>query len=150
MQCNAAEGGYIINYSNRFTITGMAGTVSPAVKAAAIAAGSSTTGPATLNAVAAAAPAAAEPAGGAAYNIPYNKQEGLTKYAPMQPVPPTKITQKSAAPLFPTSAYTIATTWLPQASILTTLTASQTFSVHSMENTVSAFISWTYLGGVVC
>ncbi|KAI7362736.1 hypothetical protein KC336_g21656, partial [Hortaea werneckii] len=35
------------------------------------------------------------------------------------------------------SAVTIATTWLPNPTIVTTVTASQTFSVSSMENTAA-------------
>ncbi|KAK4981879.1 hypothetical protein LTR28_002912 [Elasticomyces elasticus] len=62
---------------------------------------------------------------------------GLTRYAPMQPVPPTKITAKSPTPLYPTSAYVIATTWLPIPTIVKTVTASQTFNVKSMENTAA-------------
>lgn len=95
--------------------------------------------------------AAAAPAGGAAtpaasmYNIPYNLQSGLTKYAPMQPVPPTKITQNQATPLFPTSSYSVATTWLARPSIVTTMTLPQTFSVSSVENTVSQKFSPTSL-----
>ncbi|KAI6852184.1 hypothetical protein KC350_g1133 [Hortaea werneckii] len=69
--------------------------------------------------------------------VPYPLQTGLTKYAPMQPIPPTKITKKQYSPLYPTSAVTIATTWLPNPTIVTTVTASQTFSVSSMENTAA-------------
>merc|ERR1711939_578933 len=69
--------------------------------------------------------------------VPYPLQTGLTKYAPMQPIPPTKITKKQYSPLYPTSAVTIATTWLPNPTIVTTVTASLTFSVSSMENTAA-------------
>lgn len=101
--------------------------------------GKSTAGPKTINTANNAAAPAAAGGGGAvgSFAIPYNLQTGLTKYAPMQPVPGTKITQQSFTPMFPTSAYTVAKTWLPQASIVTTLTAPQTFSVSSMENPVS-------------
>jgi hypothetical protein len=137
MISTAKEGGTIVNYSDRFTITGMTGTTTAAVQKAVTALGGSTAGPPTVNDVSA-APAAAAPAVGAgAYNIPYNQQTGLTKYAPMQGVPPTKITQKSVKPQYSPSALTIATTWLPKASIVTTLTESLTFSVNSQANTVS-------------
>ena len=138
MISTATEGGTIINYSDRFTITGMTGTVTTSVKNAVNALGGSTAGPPTENDVTnggAAAPVASVPAAGA-YGIPWFKQTGLTRYAPMQGVPPTKITQKNPQPLFPTSAYTVAKQWLPIPSILTTLTESQTFSVQSHENTV--------------
>lgn len=128
------------NYSSRFSMTGMTGA-NPATAAAAVQAlEGSTKGPDTVNNVgnnAAAGAAGANAAGGAAFTVAYNLQTGLTKYAPMQPVPPTKITKKNPTPLNPTSAYSVATTWMPRPTILTTLTASQTFSASSRENTVS-------------
>jgi len=72
------------------------------------------------------------------YGVPYQQQQGLTRYAPMQPQPGTKITVTSAAPLFPTSSAVLATTWLPAPTVLTTLTQVQTFSISSMQNTVSS------------
>ena len=138
MISTAKEGGTIINYSDRFTITGMTGTTTAAVQKAVTALGGATAGPPTVNDVAAAAPPAA-PApvvGAGAYNVPYNKQTGSIRYAPMQGVPPTKITQKGVTPQFPTSAFTVAKTWLPKASIITTMTESLTFSVNSHANTV--------------
>lgn len=107
--------------------------------AAAQALGGAVTGPAWNLAAggAAAAPAAGtgDPDQGL-FAIPYPEQTGLTKYAPMQSAPPTKITAKDYTPLYPTSAYTIATTWLPPASIVTTITMQPTYSFSSMENTV--------------
>ena len=131
----SSEGGQVINYSDRFTLTGMTGTFPANVIAGISAVGGSTAGPPTQNNVNNAAPAAGGAAGGE-FTVPYQLQTGLTKYAPMQPVPPTKITVKKFTPLHPTSAYTIAKTFMPNPSIVTTLTASQTFSVSSMENTV--------------
>lgn len=128
----AAEGGQVINYSDRFTLTGMTGTTA-ATYADAVPAG--TKGPPTDNGVSNGDTTTGVPAAGDT-GVPYNLQSGLTKYAPMQPIPPTKITKKQFSPLFPTSAYTIATAFLPNPSILTTVTASQTFSASSMENTV--------------
>lgn len=139
----ATEGGQVINYSNRFSMTGMTGTTPPTALTAITALNGATAGPATVNQVsngaAAGGAAGAAPEAGV-WTVPYQLQTGLTKYAPMQPVPPTKITKKNATPLHPTSAYTIATTFMGPAKMLTTLTASQTFSVSSMENTVSSFI----------
>jgi hypothetical protein len=60
----------------------------------------------------------------------------------MQGVPPTKITVKNYTPLHPTSAYKIATTFLPTATVQLTQTQSQTFSVKSMENTVGRTTTW--------
>ncbi|KXL44687.1 hypothetical protein M433DRAFT_162285 [Acidomyces richmondensis BFW] len=136
----AKEGGTIINYSDRFTLTGMTGTTPAVYEEAVTALGGSTAGPATVNDVAnAAAPAADSTAAqGNEFTIPYNLQTGLIKYAPMQPIPPTQITAKTPTPLYPTSAYTIATTYMPLPSITLTVTQSQTFSVSSIENTIAA------------
>ena len=141
MTSTMKDGTAIVNYSDRFTITGMTGTVSASIKNAVTALGGSTAGPPDPDnaaAAAAAAPAAAPaPAPGPAeFGVPYVQQEGATRYAPMQGVPPTRITNKRMTPLFPTSAFNIAKTWLPRPSIVTTLTESQTFSVQSHENTV--------------
>ena len=63
-------------------------------------------------------------------------QTGLTRYAPMQPVPGTKVTATNTKPMFPTSSVRMATTRLPIPSQATTLTATQTFSTKMIENTV--------------
>ena len=136
MVANTATGGSVINYSPRFTLTGMTGTWSPAVAAAINGITAPTDVPTGTTQNAGAAPGAAA-AGGTI--LPYSLQTGLTRFAPMQGVPPTKITAaKSPTPLFPTSAFTVATTYLPLPTIVTTTTASQTFSVSSQVNTVSA------------
>lgn len=72
------------------------------------------------------------------FNVEYTMQTGLTRYAPMQPVPPTKITKNKATPLHPTSGFTIAKTFMALPKIQTTITQSQTFSISSRENPVSA------------
>ncbi|KAK5133792.1 hypothetical protein LTR08_007221 [Meristemomyces frigidus] len=136
MVSTSSDGGTVINYSSRFSMPGMTGTTPAANADAVTALDGATAGPDTVNDVSNAATTAGTAAGGD-YAIPYNLQTGLTKYAPMQPVPPTKITQKSFTPLYPTSAVSIATTWLPIASMVTTMTLSQTFSVSSMENTAT-------------
>ena len=126
------------NYSKRFSMTGMTGTAPATAVTAVQALGGSLDGPPTENGVTNNAGEAAGGAGNPAdATVPYRLQTGLTKYAPMQPIPPTKITKKNPTPLNPTSAYSIAKTWMPKPTILSTLTASQTFSVSSMENTVS-------------
>lgn len=102
-----------------------------------------TDGPAAVNQIAAANPGA----GGTsidqgAWATPYNMQVGPTRYAPMQPVPPTKITKVDTAPLWPTSSVRIATTFLPVigTAIVTTQTQPQTYSAASHANTVSLFV----------
>lgn len=130
-----SDGGTVITYSPRFGLAGMTGVTPAAQIAAAAAVGT---------AVPAAVPPAADGDGAATgttagegmFGIPYQSQTGLTKYAPMQALPPTKITAKTYTPLYPTSALSIATTWLPIASLLTTMTQPVTYSFSSMENTV--------------
>ena len=130
----ATQGGTITTYSDRFTITGMTGTVDPAIKSAVAAAGAAV--PDTVDSTANnAAAAAGDP--NANSGVPYAEQTGLIRYAPMQGVPPTKITKKDTKPLYPTSSYKIAVSFLPTPSATKTVTASQTFSADSMENTVS-------------
>jgi hypothetical protein len=137
MISTATAGGTVTNFSNRFTLTGMTGTFSAAVTAS-LAAVSGTSGPATVNNVLAAGAAAGGTGTAAegAWGTPYNEQEGLTRYAPMQPVPPTAITATNTSPLWPTSSVVFASTFLPIPSIVTTLTQANTFSVSSHANTV--------------
>ncbi|KAF1819560.1 uncharacterized protein K489DRAFT_383794 [Dissoconium aciculare CBS 342.82] len=127
----ATGGGSYVNWSNRFSITGFSGgpPLDPAVIAAVTALGGATAGPDAINRLGqGGAP------GGDVFDIPFNLQTGLTKYAPMQPIPPTKITAKVFKPLFPTSAYSIAKTFLPLPTVQKTVTQPQTFSASSIEN----------------
>lgn len=137
MISTAAAGGAVINYSNRFTLTGMTGTFSQTVQDGLLIV-SGTTGPGTVNQVANAAASSAAADDGV-WGTPYNLQTGLTKYAPMQPVPPTAITAKNTSPLYPTSSVVLASTYFAIPSIVTTLTQPQTFSVSSHANTVGIF-----------
>ncbi|KAH6872593.1 hypothetical protein BKA58DRAFT_382273 [Alternaria rosae] len=133
-------GGQLLTYSDRFSFSGMTGknVLSDAVKAA-VKDIDTTTGPPTVDTTTDGTnPADADPVDDDVYKVDYAMQTGLTRYAPMQPVPPTKVTAKNTKPLYPTSSVKIAKTRLPIPSQLTTLTQSQTFSVKSMENTVAA------------
>lgn len=135
---STSSGGTLINYSERFTVTGLTGTTPPNIVKAV---DGSTKGPATENnMVNGASPqnaaAGVVPADGD-YGVPYNKQSGSIRYAPMQPFPPTKISKKGKpAPLYPTSAFTIATAKLPPPTVISTITESQTVHAMTMENTV--------------
>ncbi|KAF2455163.1 hypothetical protein BDY21DRAFT_387237 [Lineolata rhizophorae] len=132
----AATGGTVTNYSPRFTLTGMTGTFPPAVQAG-IDDLTGTSGPDTVNEVADDA-AAAGPVDADLFDVPFQSQTGLTRYAPMMAVPPTQITRRTKTPLFPTSSVELAKTWLPTARVQTTVTQSQTFSVKSIENPATA------------
>jgi len=138
MISTATAGGTVTNYSNRFTLTGMTGVFSATVTTG-LATISGTAGPATVNDVTGTSQNSVAVDEGV-WGTPYNQQTGLTKYAPMQPVPPTKITAQNTSPLWPTSAVQFASTYLPIGSIVTTLTQPQTFSVSSHANTVSCFL----------
>lgn len=154
MISNGKDGGTVTNYSDRFTLTGMTGKTTSTYQAAVQALAGSTAGPPTVNDVVpnnGAAPAAQAPAASVApaadaaeFNVPYTLQTGLTRYAPMQPVPPTKITKQNPTPQYPTSAFTIARTYLPPPIIFTTATQPQTFSVQSRENPVSLGLRMRY------
>ena len=120
----------MINYSGRFSISGMTGTFPPNVEAG-VKGIKGTSGPATDNQVAD-SQAGAEGAGGD--NIAYSMQTGPTKYAPMQKKPPTKISAKTPTPAYPTSSVSTATAFLPPPKQVTTVTATATWSVSSQEN----------------
>lgn len=136
MVSTGTDGGTLTSYSSRFSMTGMTGTLTTTVETA-LASISGTVGPIGVNSGVAVASTAAAAEGGS-FTIPYYLQTGLIKYAPMQPVPGTTITAKTATPLYPTSSYTLATTYLSPPTITLTVTDSQTYSVSSVENTVSS------------
>lgn len=142
----SATGGQIINYSSRFTLTSLTGSL-PATLITSISSlpAGTTAGPASSsnNANADSSNAATY---ANSYAVPYTLQTGPTRYAPMQPHPGTQITKTGTpTPLFPTSAATVASTFLPPAGSsnggewATTVTQSGTFSVSSMENQVCLF-----------
>ncbi|TVY92983.1 Cell wall synthesis protein [Lachnellula willkommii] len=135
LMSTATAGGTITTYSSRFTLTGMSGTF-PAAVITANAAVTDTSPPATVNNLADSGSASSTQAEGN-FGIAYTLQTGLTKYAPMQPVPPTAITKTDTAPLNPTSAVQFASTFMPNPSQVTTLTQSQTFSISSHANTAA-------------
>ncbi len=125
IQSVGAKGEQVINYSNRFTISGMTG-VFPVNVITGLKTVSGTDGPSST---AQEAPAAG--AGGAEgqYAIPYADQTGLIKYAPMLTPPGPQITAKKAKARYPSSSVPIAKTFLPTPKQTTTMTASQTDNV---------------------
>ncbi|EER24023.1 hypothetical protein D8B26_002192 [Coccidioides posadasii str. Silveira] len=131
-----ASNGTISFYSHRFTISGMTGAFPPHIAAALKAISGTTTGPRTFNNLHKRQVGAVPP--GAQADLPYNEQTGPTRYAPVPKPPPTKITLKSAAPLFPTSEYKIATTKLPVAKVMTTISRPPVETVKQIENTAAA------------
>jgi hypothetical protein len=122
-------GGQSINYSGRFTISGMTGQF-PADVIASLKSVSGTPGPEDVP-----IGGAAQPTGG--IGVPFNEQTGPIRYAPMPQVPPTSITAQDIDPLYPTSSVVIAKTYLGMPDAYTTQTVAQTFSVASHPNYVS-------------
>lgn len=136
--------GIVVNYSQRFTISGMTGTwPSTAIQAAYTATGGTVTAvPPTSNTVANNnnnnnAPGGAGASIAGPYSIAFQDQTGPTRYAPMQQRPGSTITKTNTAPLFPTSSFTVAVTYLPPPTIVTTATQPVAFTATTLENPVS-------------
>jgi len=134
-----APGGTVINYSSRFTLSGMTGTFSAAVESA-LADVSGTAGPETDNQIANpqnAAVAGTAAAGAAEFSVPYTMQTGPVRYAPMAVKAPSKITAKGDARQFPTTAWNIwSRSGMPAPDATQTVTNPYTYSAQSMEPTV--------------
>ena len=126
-------GGTIQNFSSRFSLKGMTGTF-PVNILNGIKKVSGTKGPSSIDQIIHAVGDEVE----GDFDVPYNKQKGLTKYAPMQPVPKTKMKEGDNTPLNPPTSVPIATTFLPPAKIETTITKEQTFEERTETNTVSS------------
>lgn len=120
-------------YSPRFSYKGMTGTF-PALVVNGMKNVQGTAGPSTEDATTKDGANANPDA--SLFDVEYTMQTGPTRYAPMQPVPGTKVTKKTASMQYPTSSVPIATAHLPIPKIQTTITQSQTHKVTSIENTV--------------
>lgn len=81
------------------------------------------------------APAAAA-TGLGAHTIPYELQSGPTRYAPMAKRPGSTIPPGTPTPQHPTSHYSIATAYLGAPTVETTVSATDTYKVTNIENTV--------------
>ncbi|OOF92305.1 hypothetical protein ASPCADRAFT_133371 [Aspergillus carbonarius ITEM 5010] len=124
----------VVNYSERFTLTNMTGAFSPPI----------------VHGIHSAIHSLGSPINEGeeheelrkrqmigSYTIPYPLQTGPTRYAPMAKKPGSTIPAGLPTPQFSASPYTIATTYLPAATVQVTLSASETYSVVSIENTAS-------------
>ncbi|KAF2684571.1 hypothetical protein K458DRAFT_418141 [Lentithecium fluviatile CBS 122367] len=131
----AKTGGTLQVYSPRFSYSGMTGEFPDGV-ITAMKSVKGTSGPSSVDNTAKEGEAVDPNA--ELFDVEYTMQTGPTRFAPMQPVPPTKITKKTATPQHSTSSVDIARTILPIPSIQTTITQSQTHKVSSMANTVAA------------
>lgn len=128
----------VINYSERFSVTGMTGTFSELVQYGLSPTANDTSESHQDLKVRKRQVAAAIIPAKDVYDVPYPEQsKGLTKYAPMGKRPATTITAKSGPPQFPTSTFSVARTFLPIPTWQTTLTASRTWTDSLIENPVS-------------
>ena len=134
---SAAPGGTVINFSDRFSISGMTG-VFPKTVQQGLQTVSGTAGPATQNNIQAVQAGAGQATAAATgdFAIPYTLQTGEVRYAPMPPMPATKISAKGQSRQWPTSAYTAYAVPAGPPNAVSTITQAITFSASSMENTV--------------
>ncbi|RMZ89357.1 hypothetical protein DV736_g3416, partial [Chaetothyriales sp. CBS 134916] len=133
---STAPGGAIVNFSDRFSLTGMTGVFTAKVLAG-LKTVTGTQGPATINDITdtGSSDSTTNPA---LYTTPYTLQSASIRYAPMPPMAPTSITAKAASSQWPTSAYTVYKSYAGQPNAITTHTLEQTFSVSSREATQAA------------
>ncbi|KAK9333058.1 hypothetical protein V1520DRAFT_303289 [Lipomyces starkeyi] len=121
-----AAGGYVINYSDRFNLTGMTGTTEYVYI-------DNTDGPVRQYSP------ATTPTSSDLFLVSYPSQDGWTmKYAPMQPQPGTTVTASTASRQYPTSAISaIFKTNTMQPYAVTTTTLSWGYSWTSVINEAS-------------
>ncbi|PGH17990.1 hypothetical protein AJ80_04611 [Polytolypa hystricis UAMH7299] len=126
-----------IIHSSRFTLSDMTGSFSETVANGLRDISSSSTEPPPVDSDIQKRQAAAAAAAAQGYTIPFGQQTGLTRYAPVATLPPTKITKKDPTRLFPTSAFDIAKSHLPKPTIKATVSVPLPSTVKSIENPAS-------------
>lgn len=123
--------GYTIHYSDRFTITGLTGTLTPT------SAGTITTPPAAQYSIHTGTSTVAT-INSASFSIPYYDQSGVSKFAPMQTQPHGSVTNPTATwtRRFPTSAVTYFTTAVAGSknTVKTTVTPGWSYEITSDIN----------------
>lgn len=123
-----------INFSNRFTFANMTGSFKPQIKNA-IKSIQATKGPTPTQDREDKGLHKRQNVG--AHTIAYQFQTGATLYAPMAKKPGSTIPPGKPTPQHPTSAYSIVTAYMGPPVVSTTKSAEATYSVTSIENTVS-------------
>lgn len=137
---SAAQGGSVVNFSGRFSLSGMTGKF-PASVVAGLETVDGTEGPPTQSNIQSNQQGGGNAPGASGdYGVTYTMQTGAIKFAPMPKLAPTKITAKDPKPIYPTSAIQIAKTFLPIPVQKTTVTQTFTYSFESAENAVSTSI----------
>lgn len=133
---SVASDGYSIQYSPRFTLSGMTGTLK------ASAGGDSDPPDAQVNVGEAAG--AASTVNSASLTLTYTLQTGKTRYAPMQMQPGSKVTYKlSASRRYPTSAVSYFTAYQSKPYPVTTVTPSWSYTITQGPNWASTLPSPT-------
>ncbi|KKK13859.1 hypothetical protein ARAM_001536 [Aspergillus rambellii] len=117
---------FVVNFSERFTLTDMTGSFPPRLQATKSDFSTDTEDILQKRRV------VVDP-----FTVPYSLQTGPTRYAPMAKRPGTAIATTSPVPQYPASPYNIATHYLEPATVLTTLTATDTRTLIDMENTAA-------------
>ncbi|ODQ53567.1 hypothetical protein SAICODRAFT_18608 [Saitoella complicata NRRL Y-17804] len=136
----------VVTYSPRFKLAGMTG-VFDAVVSAGLASSETDTPPGTtpvaLGGSSSSTSAAATADTSVTISLPMTfnlaLQTGLTRTAPAIPWPQTKITAQTTdvAPLYPTSEYTVYTTYGAIPTIVTTITSSAPYTYEVAANAAS-------------
>lgn len=130
--------GYTIHYSNRFKLTGMKGDASTLTfKSDAL----TETGDAPSPQINVQADTSINSAW---FTIPYTKQTGKTRYAPMQTQPAGSVTATTYSRREATSAYTPFKSISPSPNVHSTITPGWSYSVTSKTNTNNAAPYPTY------
>ncbi|KAK9470693.1 Ser-Thr-rich glycosyl-phosphatidyl-inositol-anchored membrane family-domain-containing protein [Dipodascopsis tothii] len=147
-----STGGYVINYSDRFNLTGMTGTTeaedggdtsAPSRQISGYTSGTTAAATATGTLV------ATTTSGGSwdPYTVPYSSQDGwLWKFAPMQPQPKTSINPKaSMTRRYPKTSYSVfkTNTMVPYATTTATLGWSYT-PTTTLNHAVTASNPYSY------
>ncbi|KAH3899911.1 Knh1p SCDLUD_004223 [Saccharomycodes ludwigii] len=127
--------GYTIHYSGRFTLTGMQGTVVPTS-----AAKTDNGAPNPQYYITGAdgdgndANTIATSINSASFSIPYPKQSGIVKYAPMQMQPKKKVTATTWTRQFPTSKVTFYGSFKKSLDCESTITPGWSYTITSDVN----------------
>lgn len=119
------SGGYTINYSQRFTLSGMTGSTEasgsgdPPDGQTSLDSGSTATSTGDIS---------------KSFSIFYTSQTGKTRYAPMQMQPGTTVTQSTWSRKYQTSSVSYFTTIKNTASQLSTITPGWSYTMSSAVN----------------
>ncbi|BFZ60461.1 Cell wall synthesis protein kre9 precursor [Saitoella coloradoensis] len=134
----------VVTYSPRFKLSGMTGVFDAVVSAGLASSETDTpsgTTPAALGGSSSSTAATADTSVTISLPMTFNLalQTGLTRTAPAIPWPQTKITAQTTdvAPLYPTSEYTVYTTYGAIPTIVTTITSSAPYTYEVAANAAS-------------